>query len=245
MPNHHPYPNAPITEALVDLRVAYGPDISLEKLQRFGTEIKRDYPHEGMRQLIQGQIDLAGASQATKTMLGYIFHSADRLQAVQARLDGFTFSRLKPYEDWPHLINEAKRLWALFVKFLSPRTVQRVAVRYINQINLPLQDGNLRFEDYLRTFPATGLEEGVTLEQFFMRLVMPQNDLSAKLILNEALLPPSGNQLGVILDIDLFKENLALDVHSEEIWAILETFRGRKNEYFEASITPATRRLFA
>jgi uncharacterized protein (TIGR04255 family) len=143
------------------------------------------------------------------------------------------------------LVDEAKRLWLVFVEVLQPRIVVRVAVRYINQINLPLKGGELRFEDYLRTFPETGLEEGVDLEQFFLRLVMPQKDLSAKLILTEALLPAQGDYLGVILDIDLFRENASIDVRSPDIWDILEEFRGRKNKYFEASITQTARELFA
>ena len=133
----------------------------------------------------------------------------------------------------------------MFVDVLSPMTVERVAVRYVNLINLPLRKGSLRFEDYLRTFPQiAGIEEDIELEQFLVRLVMPQPDLSAKLILTETLLPPQSDVLGVILDIDLFRENISLDVRSEEIWSILETFRSRKNKYFEASITDAARSLF-
>src|SRR5690349_6259664 len=134
------YPKAPITEALIDLRVAYDTGISLERLKKFGSEISDQYPHEATRDIVQGQITFgssAAQSQSSRTTVGYIFHSGDRLQAVQARLDGFTFSRFTPYRDWDHLTGEAKRLWNVFVKLLEPTTVRRVAVRYINQINLP------------------------------------------------------------------------------------------------------------
>jgi uncharacterized protein (TIGR04255 family) len=249
MTSSRPYPNAPITEALIDLRVSYDHGISLDKLKAFGDKINAQYPHSAPRDLLQGQITLVkGAEPQTRsshTTTGYIFHSADRRQAVQARLDGFTFSRFSPYQDWQHLVMEARRLWALFVEALRPTMVIRVAVRYINQINLPLTAGALRFEDYMRTFPETALEEDVDLEQFFMRLVMPQKDLSAKLILTEALLPAHGEHIGVILDIDLFRENASLDVRSAGIWDILDEFRIRKNKYFEASITDAARELFA
>jgi|SRR5947207_3327109 len=241
------YPKAPITEALIDLRVTYGPGISLEKLKKFGSEIRDRYPNEATRDVVQGQISVIGPQhqqQSTRTTVGYIFHSADRLQAVQARLDGFTFSRFAPYEDWEHLIGEAKSLWHAFVRSVEPVSVSRVAVRYINQINLPIKDGNLKFEDYLRTFVTIGIEEDVTLEQFLVRLVMPQDDLTAKLILTEALLPPQGDYVGVLVDIDLFRENAMVDVRSNDIWDILELFRNRKNQYFEGSITDAARKLF-
>lgn len=189
MPNNRHYPRAPITEALIDIRVSYPPGVSLEVLKRFGSEVHELYPHQAARKLVHGAITLGDPAQTpthtTRSTLGYIFHSADRRQAVQARLDGFTFSRFAPYENWEHLRDEAKRLWGIFVRMLEPAIVLRVAVRYINQINLPLREGTLTFENYLRTFPDIGVEGNVTLEQFFMRLVMPQADLAAKLILTE------------------------------------------------------------
>jgi uncharacterized protein (TIGR04255 family) len=246
-PNRH-YPNAPITEALIDIRVAYARGVTLEKLKSFAAEVRDQYPHESSRDVVQGKIDFSGSSaqaHSSRDTVGYIFHSVDRRQAVQVRLDGFTFSRFAPYQNWDHLIREAKRLWGVFVGLMGPTTVLRVAVRYVNQINLPLLEGPLSFEHYLSTFPKIGTDEDVSLEQFFLRLVMPQNDLPAQLILTEALLPQQGASLGVILDIDLFRENLSLDVRSGEIWDMLEKFRDRKNKYFELSITDAARGLFA
>jgi uncharacterized protein (TIGR04255 family) len=243
-----PYPNAPITEALIDIRVAHQQGVSLEKLKKFGVEVRHEYPNESPRDILQGQIDFTLSNpqtQPSRTTVGYIFHSVDRRQAVQARLDGFTFSRFAPYQDWYHLVDEARRLWSVFVAILEPTAALRIAVRYVNQINLPLKGGTLNFEDYLRTFPKIDINGNVLLEQFFLRLVMPQDDLSAQLILTEALLPPQGPSLGVILDIDLFRENLSLDVRGSEIWDMLGRFRARKNEYFEASITDTTRELFA
>src|SRR5205085_11332812 len=166
----------------------------------------------------------------------------DRLQAVQARLDGFTFSRFSPYLNWLQLVTEGRRLWEIFVKTTQPQAVQRVAVRYINQINIPISDEKvLRFEDYLQTCPVIGPQAGQDLEQFFMRLILPQKDLAAQLILTEALLPAQGSTVGVILDIDLFRENASIGVDSPEIWSILDEFRSRKNRYFEASITENAR----
>jgi uncharacterized protein (TIGR04255 family) len=252
MPDHYrQYPNAPITEALVDLRVTYDPAVSLDKLKAFGQEIKSHYPHENTRDFLQGEFRLEGAAgpqaQATRTTIGYIFHANDRSQAVQVRLDGFTFSRFPKYKDWSQLIGETRRLWGIFCRMFRPRSVVRIAVRYVNQINLPLNKngGGLRFEDYLATFPEMrGIPENIALEGFFLRLVVPQDDLSAKLVVNEALMQPQADTIGIILDIDLFRENLSLEANSPEIWDILDSFRERKNRYFEASITDATRELF-
>ena len=247
MANRH-YPKAPITEALIDIRVIYPQGTTLEKLKTFGAEVRDDYPHESTREMMEGKIDFSvpqPLSQSSRSTVGYIFHSPDRKQAVQARLDGFTFSRFAPYQNWGHMMTETRKLWSDFVELLEPTSVLRVAVRYINQINLPLKGDSLSFEQYLSTFPKIGTADDILLEQFFLRLVMPQEDISAQMILTEALLPQQGASLGVILDIDLFRENLSLPTRSEQIWDMLETFRERKNRFFEVSITDAARELFA
>ena len=248
MPNNRHYPHAPITGGMIDLRVNYGRTISLANLKSFGTHVKKEYPLESNRDLIEGQLNLGAEalrSLSSRPTVGYVSTLFDGRQAVQARTDGFTVSRLAPYENWAQLRDETKLLWAIFREVLRPVSITRVAVRYINQINLPLKGGRLRFEDYLQTFPRMEVAEEISLEQFLMRLVMPQNDLAAKLILTEALLPAQGDRVGVILDIDIFRENVSIDALSMEAWDILELFRNRKNDYFEASITDRARELFA
>jgi len=250
MPADRHYPHAPITEALIDLRVRYSDSISLERLKEFGAGIRDLYPHSGTRDVVEAEFQAEAGARSTRASssrktVGYIFHTADKRQAVQARLDGFTFSRFMPYENWANLRSEAYRLWNVFVDVTKPIEVQRVAVRYINQLNLPLPPGGLQFEDYLRTHPVIGPEAGQELEQFFVRLMLPQRDLMAHLVLTEALLPPQNPEtVGLILDIDLFRDAIAFDVRSKEIWDILDMFRTRKNLYFEASITDAARELF-
>jgi uncharacterized protein (TIGR04255 family) len=239
------YPRAPITEALVDLRVSFREGISLERLRDYGGKVKRAYPHEETREIFEAQFGLQKAPSTSRQVLGYLYRSSDKLQAVQARRDGFTFSRFAPYETWEHLIAESHRLWDIFVETLRPTAVERIAVRYINQLVLPIVAGALDFEHYLQTFPKIGEGPSPDLEQFFIRLQLPQRDIDARLILTEALLPPQvPESVGVILDIDLFREGLAFPPDSGEIWSILNAFRDRKNLYFEASITDRARELF-
>jgi uncharacterized protein (TIGR04255 family) len=251
------YPHAPITEALIDFRVQYAnADITLERLKGFGGLIRKEYPFMAARNIVQAEVQFdvnrpnAAASSSAK-IFGYIFHSEDRKQAVQVRLDGFTFTRFMPYENWWNLKAEALRLWTLFVSEFSPRIVNRVALRYVNQIHLPLKDGTLTFNHYLRAFPKIGDEDDDVkemVEQVFMGLVLPQDDLQARLILTEWLLPaqsPSpADSVGVILDLDLAQESASFNAESTEIWALLDRFRERKNRYFESAITEATRELF-
>jgi uncharacterized protein (TIGR04255 family) len=53
---------------------------------------------------------------------------------------------------------------------------------------------------------------------------------------------PGDAIIPIILDLDLFVERPQV-ANEEELWALFEKLRVRKNEYFEASITDKTREL--
>ncbi len=132
-----------------------------------------------------------------------------------------------------------------FIEITSnpPRSV-RVAVRYLNQINLPGTSANP--EDYFNTYRqlASNLSEELRqIGPFSMTLRIPQRDLNGMLILNEALASQQTvkNTVPVILDIDLFVPTPKIaDDGSVGGWHRL---RERKNIYFEACITDKTREL--
>jgi uncharacterized protein (TIGR04255 family) len=98
MPSSKHYSRAPLTEALIDLRAELPDGVALATLVDVHSSIKADYPMRQDFLIVQGQM-VAGASvgaTASQTQVGYIFSSSDQKQFLQARLDGFTFSRLAP-----------------------------------------------------------------------------------------------------------------------------------------------------
>ncbi|MEO1401225.1 MAG: TIGR04255 family protein [Cyanobacteria bacterium J06635_1] len=240
--NH--YLKAPITEALLDLRVTVPPDVNLSSLLKIYKSIDEEYPHlENMLSFENNLIAAPVLTNQTKTSFtGFRFWSSDRRQICQARLDGFTFSRLAPYKDWDTLRDEARRLWDIYREFTKPQKIQRVAVRYINRLDIPLpiQD----FSDYLRTIPQLSSDLPQELNDYLLQLRIPERDLGGWLSLREAILPTpiEENIVSIVLDIDLFCE-VDLQANSNEYWELLEKIRVRKNQVFEACITDKTREL--
>jgi uncharacterized protein (TIGR04255 family) len=241
---HPPYPRAPITEALIDIRVTLPDEITVADLA--GVNIGGDigYPHR--RNQFAGEAHIAIGEQlgaATRQAhVGYAFVSSDERQIVQVRLDGFTFSRLAPYDRWGTFRGEAHRLWTLYRSLAKPVSITRAAVRYINRLDLPLPIEDLK--DYLRTVPEVSPDLPQGLSGYLMQLAIPQEDIGASLLLNEALLPPSNpDTASILLDIDLFRE-LHAPIEEEELWRLLDQFRDRKNKVFEDCITERTRELF-
>lgn len=238
------YQKAPITEALIDLRAELSSEIELLTLRQVQHHLNSLYPICEDLIAFEGQIQAGSSVTATasQTQIGYRFFSGDRKQIFQARLDGFTFSRLAPYDKWKTFRDEAKRLWEIYREVAKPKIVNRVAVRYINLINLPLPLND--FKDYLRTVPKVSSDLPQGLRDYFMQLQIPQEDLEGMLLLNEAIIPPlADNVVSVLLDIDLFC-NVKFSGEEDSCWSLLEKLRIRKNEVFEACITNKSRELF-
>jgi uncharacterized protein (TIGR04255 family) len=241
------YTKAPITEALIDLRIVPLGERSLINLKNLQQSLSENYPQLEEINLAQGQFQQTGSTvtaTAIQSPLGYRFISDDKTQVFQACLNGFTLSQLEPYKNWDTLRNEAKRLWELYSQAVQPKSIERVAVRYINRLDLPLQPSHpLDFKDYLRTVPeiSDGMSQG--LSGYFMQLQIPQIDLDAVLLLNEGIIPSSQEGVvSVLLDIDLSR-SVSSSSENDDVWKILDHFRLRKNEIFEACITDKLREL--
>lgn len=239
------FPNAPITEALLDIRVRLPAAIDLQRLATFQATVQDRYPQRRERSSWQGGVEIKAGGLAVVRQSGgldgYLFTSADGRQIVQARLDGFTFNRLKPYDKWETFRDEARQLWERYLKVATPELVSRVALRYINRLNLPLPLKD--FKEYIFTTPeiAPNLPQG--LSSFFMRLVIPQEKSKSIVIITETMEPPGESRLPLIFDIDVFRE-ATFDPAGQEIWEVMEQLRELKNEIFFSSTTAKAKELF-
>lgn len=238
------YTKIPITEALIDLRIKTPVSGGLTSLDDFGHQIQVEYTKLDDIVHVENQINFGqgvASASANQTVVGYRFLSPDGKQIVQARLDGFSLSRLAPYQTWEALQSEARRLWDIYQTATDSEVVSRVAVRYINRLDLPLPFND--FKEYLLTLPEISPKISQGLSDYFMQLQIPQEDIEATLVLTEAIIPPSRNDmLSLLLDIDL-SSNVNFSSNSDDHWRLLETFRIRKNEIFEGCITDKTREL--
>jgi uncharacterized protein (TIGR04255 family) len=239
------YSRAPITEAILDLKVILPDNFPIERFLEIQARVRDRFPtsepiHVGSLAIQAGpeiQVD------ASRQHSGFLFRSKDGLRIFQATLQGFTFNRLAPYHSWEEFSNDARNLWEIYKDICRPAFVTRAAVRYINRIDIPVE-GPIKLQDYLKTAPdiASGLPQK-NLSSFFMQLQIPQEDLNCMLVINETLaLPPSPGFISVIFDIDLFRQQV-WQSDDEDIWDFLTQLRERKNQVFRESITEKTGEL--
>ena len=243
------FPDDPITEAILDIRVDLPNDVSLETLEKIydRDDIKKRFPVKKTRESYAGKVELSpsgkiSAFPASGGPDGYFFQSPTEKKIVQVRLDGYTFNKLKPYKDWETLKSEAHELWDIYCQIVNPVNITRIALRYINRIEVPMPMKD--FKEYIVTSPeiAPGLPQ--ELSQFFMRLEVPKPDIQATAIISQTMKPITEDyRLPLILDIDVISE-INTESEKEEIWNKLEQLREFKNEIFHKSTTEKAKELF-
>ncbi|MFA6058610.1 MAG: TIGR04255 family protein [Taibaiella sp.] len=242
------YINPPIVEALIDIQVDPALTISPAEIESLHKELSEKYPNKNERRRWETKIELKeGASVVDATpkdqgIDGYQFWSPDKKQICQYRLNGFTLSRLKPYESWEKLLPEAMELWEIYQHRFEPVNTARFAVRFINLIEIPQE--KIKLEDYFIKPPASVNNASEGLEHFFQRLSIRLND-NINAITTLALQDRNSLKTTVLLDIDVSSNiNIKLPLETGEIKRILKELHDHLINIFEKSITQKTRNLF-
>ena len=240
------YSKAPITEAIIDLRIAAPAEIDLEQLRRMSDEHKGRFPRidpifEATGKL-QVQPGISASASAHQKQTGFRAISSDGQMVCQRQFSGFTLSKLAPYESWQPFRDLARELWDNYRTNVGCEAVTRIAVRYVNRIDIPKSPVDLK--EYFRTSPEISPDLPQMMEGFFMQIRLPQSDIASTAVLNQTIVAPDkAGRTSVVLDIDLFRDH-ALPNDECELWDIFEVLHDRKNEIFEACITDAARELF-
>lgn len=240
------FPKAPIVEAILDIQVEQVPAMDLEKIGTFYDYVKERYSIKELRQKGAAGIRISqqglNIDEQTVQPIGYLYRSPDGKSAVQARTDGYTFNKFKPYEDWTAFSTEARKLWGYYLETAKPNRLKRLALRYINRIEIPLPIRD--FKDYLLTVPEIAPTLPQALAHFIMRLVVPNPEIEATAVINVVMdQPVEAQRLPVIFDTDVYKLT-NIEATNEEIWDDFDRLRIFKNEIFFNSITDKTKELF-
>jgi uncharacterized protein (TIGR04255 family) len=239
------YPRAPITEAVMDIRVQPRDGLTVDELRALSKGAGEEFSQSNERFQVATRITpgpLATTQTTTPIKVGFEFRNAASDKVIQAQLDGWSFSKLAPYESWEVFRDEGRELWTKYRELVQPKQISRMALRYINRLDLPLPFDD--FKKFLRTVPEIAPDLPQSLSNFFLQAQIPQLDLEAMLVINMTMVPPpTATVASVILDLDLFRTT-KLPNMEEQIWGFFEQLRTRKNQAFEACITDAMRKRF-
>ncbi len=230
---------APVIEAIIGISLL-APDNILPSLKALNASLPSPYPGVSEILELQAKIEFKLESETTssKRQVGWQFISQDTRQAYQARLNGFSFHRLAPYENWDTFLASARALWLKYRSAVGQIPIKQFSVRYINSIELPLGE---EISDYLSVYPEIPKGLPQKLSRYSMNLELPLTGRSDGLLLVRHALNPfdqaKPDVVTVIMDNDfvLFSEPSLSD---DEMWIRINALREIKNTTFKDSITP-------
>lgn len=236
------YPRPPITETVIEFRLkTHASQSTVEKARK---AIGKSYARSEELKELKLQFDTTTErTSVDSAFAGTRLYSADGADIVWVKPNGISISRLAPYCGWEKFREHARGAWEKWREIVGARQLDRIGLRYINRIDIPVSEktGAVRIEDYLRLTPSYPDPD----QRFYMFAIQTQIAVDPyRMTVNTGSAPSTLiDHLSYLLDLDLFQEG-ELPLKDEDVWAIADDMRLKKNEVFESYITDLTRSLF-
>jgi uncharacterized protein (TIGR04255 family) len=166
--------------------------------------------------------------------------SADGAEAVLLRADGLSYARLSSYPGWNEFQDRFLRVWSLYVAIAAPIEISRIALRYVNDLRLPV-DGHFDFERYLTSVPRAPQGLAPEVSDFLVQMTLPGGEAGQRVAVTQATdtSARSDRELPVIVDIDASWER-TLPVDGDlplRLPEALAHLRALKNQAFFGLVT--------
>lgn len=241
--------HAPIVEAVIHWRArgteGLRADEFVGRLQRELPDYPRLLSLNRHEVSWRSDADGGGAAQSHRTQWsGFRLETEDGRQVAQFTVDGFVFSRLRPYTNWRQFESEAIRLWGVHARLTETvGPIDRLGVRFINLVEI----GDMsRIHVALRSPPKPPESIEFPIADFFRQTTYEIAGHAYRAQVIEATRRPSAGDigLGLILDIDVFTTG-DIDWDERILHARLAEMRWLKNKLFFSLLTDAAVAQFA
>jgi uncharacterized protein (TIGR04255 family) len=227
------YEHAAIVEAIATFETKPLSTAQMGLLFGFADRLRGEYPASQARHLTTSQ------SGPTPALTGYVLSAPDGKQVVQAKPTGLSFSRLSPYDRWETFIAEAQRVWRIFQETVGVIELSFFAVRYINELMIPL--GRPLYQ-FFNVYPAVPDKETL-FNNLFLKIRYELEGLPATV---ETIMTPRGFTDDVLNVAVLLDNDITFRIREEaKIWENLGKIREMKNAVFESQITDELRKTLS
>ncbi len=236
---------APIIEAVFDIKVELPPDLDLSTLLAEARKaFADDYPKASKFfahsvELTTGE-EKEGEIEREKTVRGVRLRHVSENQLLHIHQEGFSFNRLAPYSSFDDYLPEVRRCWDRFVEIAKPVCAYRVTLRNINRVRLPKDErGDIPLQDYIHRPPELPPNVGgIGMTDFMqqIRIVEMKTELHGTVTLASEPQVDGRDWTTMILDIETYDAG-ACDPKGEMIWEIVKNLRTLKNRIFRATLT--------
>jgi uncharacterized protein (TIGR04255 family) len=230
---------APIVEAVIHWQArgqnVFDPNVLDSKLvQHFPGYTTRKPLHQIEWTAFVSGISDAPLVQHKKGWEGVRLESDDQKYIIQFKRDGLIFSRTNGYDRWEPFTTAAKEAWHAYLEIAAPLEVQRLGVRYINQISTATTEN---LTDVLREPPTCPSE--LPLKEFVYQstFAVPGLPFGVRVIkVMQPSMPELQKSSGLFLDIDVYTTK-AISTDPAELETALTQMRALKNKVFFTLLT--------
>ena len=187
----------------------------------------------------------AGKISHEQKQLGYEVSLRDGSEIVFLEEQQFIFVQRAPYDRWEYFSKQACTLLEQVVSKLNIDDFERVGLRFVNRIDVPVSEGaGINTDDYVTVNFNGPREDRGIIEEFQMRVVKPteKKGIHYALVLATTT-TPMPNYVSILLDIDVFTR-IPVPASGEKLMSLLGEMRTEKNNIFQECLTDKARELF-
>lgn len=200
------YNNSPIIEAVCEFRFTDDSswDITIPGL--IYEDVRVEFPNKTQR--IHQEVNISTTqepsgkiqSQVQKSEIA-VFLTRNEKTLINVGPRTFSINQLKPYITWTDFKSRIEYAFNKLIRRVEDASIQRIGLRYINRIEIPGKDMDLK--DYFEFRPFLGPKLPQNLNSFIIGCIFPHFDErdTCKVQLTNAV-PEKNENSAFILDID-------------------------------------------
>ena len=222
--------------------------IDLDFLESFHKEIKDVFPFQEKNEVLNSMIvALNQKGPETTTRSVWIFHNARKTKKIQISFDHFLI-QYKRYVNKEELLSDIDTLFTKFLGYSKIQTVDRIGLRYTNEINLNKIRAKFSWDKYISKELTGSLSfvdnTEAKLARAFSTLTLKFDE--ADMTFNYGLwnndFPSESVRKEFTLDYDCHSR-FPINIIDKPLRGFIEKYNEYISDLFELSITAAFRRI--
>jgi uncharacterized protein (TIGR04255 family) len=241
------YKKPPIKEAVCEVRFLTGNPLTPKGIESFCTAIEGYFPNRSMGKIGQFQLSLSKEKKGETKMTEQEFNillSEDKKTAVHIFPEGvLSIHKFEPYSSWSDFKPLIFHVISTYVKVFGPDLVERVGLRYVNEIKFNESDfSTKKYFLYELKFPEE--VEGDIVSHFVGTLFKLESgrDLMNVQIADTSTTQQSKDKV-FMFDLDYFLSRpQSILVNGLNEW--IENAHIKLENYFEAILSDETKKMF-
>ena len=235
------YRNPPLLEAVCEFRLTQDTYWDLTIPGLFYERVKDEFGRREQR--VVQELELAQETQSVeqrvRTSERALFFTEDRRMIIQLGPRLLVINALRPYPSWEAFKRRIDMAWKILQEVVEVTGLDRIGLRYINEIQIPDQPADLH--KYLAFYPFVGQSLPQRMVSFIAGAVFPYADDRDRCRVQ--VTPAGGDRSAVILDIDYFlARSRAVSPADASEW--VEQAHGEVEAVFEGCVTERLRSQF-